>query len=469
MLIGVVFRSKIEEILQEMELLRGKVDAAEIRLDYLEDAAWSRLELLREKAILPLVFTFRRKDQGGHLALPDEKRLELLKKALLLKPAFADIEADTKREFIDEVASLHPEIALIGSHHDFKKTPADLQGLLHSMQNPHFKIYKLALHARSSVDLLRLLVFARQNACRVALSCIALGVDGQPSRVLGQVVGNTLNYSSLDDSLNSLCHYSLDTLQQVYGFSRLNLQTKVYALLGDPLEESPGDVFHNQIFREEGIHAVYVKLRLTPFDLQEFFRLAQKLPFAGFSVTRPLKESILPFLSQIDGSAKAIGAVNTIVVNGAEWIGFNTDAPGALHALEMHGKVKGKKLAILGAGGSARAIAYEAMHRGADVMVFNRTSSRGEKLAKDFGCMAFALDALAAHPYDLLINTIPPHPSGELPILASSLRENTIFMDINHSSPLLKAAEGRGCRCVLGKAMFEKQARLQQEIWARAF
>lgn len=465
MLIGVIFRSKVDEILQEMELIKHLVDAAEIRLDYFED--WGALALLKEKAVLPLVFTFRRKNQGGRLAIAEEKRLELFEKALLLKPSFADIEADTDRRWIDRVGALHPEIKWIGSHHDFEKTPDDLDGLLRSMQHRCFSIYKIALHARSSLDLLRFMVWAKQNADRVALSCISLGLDGQPSRVLGQVMGNALNYSSLDDSMNSLYHYSLDTLHQVFGFSRLNQQTKIYALLGDPVAESPGDLFHNQKFREEGIHAVYVKLRLNASELEEFFSLSQKLPFAGFSVTRPLKEVVLPFLSRIDEPALAMKAVNTILVERSEWIGFNTDAPGALHALELHGLVKGKKVAILGAGGSARAIAYEAMRRGADVMVFNRTMARAEKLAKDFGCKAYALDALASHPYEVLINTIPSEASKNLPILAGSLREKSVFMDINHTSTLLQAAQSRGCRCILGKAMFEEQAQLQQKIWTK--
>lgn len=464
MLISVIFSETVEAILQEIELVKGKVDAVEIRLDFLEDAAWVKLEMLKERACLPLVFTFRKREDGGHREIGEKERLSLLEKALAFEPAFVDIEADADRGFVEKIAKRHPGVKLIGSHHDFEKTPEDLEGLLRRMHYPHFMIYKIAVQAKSTIDLMRLLVFAKEASKKTPLCCIAMGLLGRPSRALGPIVGNVLNYTSLHDSMSSLCQYSLDVLLKLYGFSRLTQDTKIYALLGDPVEESPGDVFHNEVFRKEGIHAIYVKLKLDKSELDPFFELARKLPFAGFSVTRPLKESVLPFVAP-DVSASQIGAVNTIAIRGGEWVGTNTDAPGALEAIEEVEKVKGKKVAILGAGGSARAIAYEAILRGAQVMVFNRSSERGERLAKDFGCCSYALDALGSHPYDILVNTIPCNAAGELPILPGVLLPKSFVVDINHSSPLLEAARGRGCRVLSGRAMFENQARLQQAFW----
>lgn len=465
MLIGVILEQTIESALSQIEQLKGKVDVAEIRLDSLELSAWNQLALLKEKACLPLLFTFRKQEQGGRAQISEKKRLALYEEALSLQPAFADIEADTDPAFIEKIGKTYPQICLIGSFHDFQKTPKDLAALLQSMHHPRFAIYKIAVQAHSTLDLMRLMVFAKETSPKVPLTCIAMGEYGQPSRVLSPIVGNVLHYTSLHDSVSSLYQYSLDTLQRLYGFSRLTKKTKIYALLGDPIEASSGHLFHNEIFRREGIHAVYVKLRLSAFDLSSFLVLAAQLPFAGFSITRPLKEAILPFLTKIDPTALAIGAVNTVTLQGSDLIGSNTDAPGALEALETYGKVQGKKIAILGAGGSARAIAYEALRRGADVMLFNRTSKRAEKIANDFGCRAYALDALSAHPYDILVNTIPLEPSGTLPILASEISSQALIMDINPASiisPLLQAAKERKCFCVDGGAMFEKQGHLQQ-------
>ncbi|HAB98260.1 MAG TPA: hypothetical protein DCE71_00355 [Parachlamydiales bacterium] len=465
MLIGVILENSIDAVLSQMQQLKGRVDVAEIRLDYLEPSAWSRLALLKEKACLPLLFTFRKQEQGGHLAVPEKKRLALYEEALALLPAFADIETDTDPAFIERIKTMYPQISLIGSFHDFEKTPEDLASLLESMHPARFSMVKIAVKARSTLDLLRLMVFAKKMSPKCPLSCIAMGEYGQPSRVLGPIVGNVLHYTSLHDAVSSLYQYSLDTLENLYHFSSLTQKTKIYALLGDPIEASRGHLFHNEIFHREGVHAVYVKLRLKTDELASFFDLALKLPFGGFSVTMPLKEAILPLLTRVDPAALAIGAVNTVIVQGQNLIGSNTDAPGALLALEMHGKVQGKKIAILGAGGAARAIAYEAMRKGAEVALFNRTTARGEKIAKDFGCKAYALDSLSAHPYDLLINTIPVDSSGALPILATEILPDALVMDINPvslSSPLLRAAREKKCLCVDGDAMFEQQGRLQQ-------
>ena len=201
MLISVIFGQSIEAALQEIEQVKDKVDAAEIRLDFLEEAAWSKLALLKERAGLPLVFTFRKKGQGGHREVAEVERLRLFEKALALKPAFADIEADGEKDWIAKIAKLHPEIQLIGSHHDFEKTPDELRGLLGSLRHPAFTFYKIAVHARSTIDLLRLLVLAREDGKKVPLCCISLGLLGRTSRVLGPLVGNVSNYASPHDSM----------------------------------------------------------------------------------------------------------------------------------------------------------------------------------------------------------------------------------------------------------------------------
>ncbi len=471
MLIGVIVENSVEAALSEMQELKERVDAAEIRLDRWEPSDWSQLALLKEKACLPLLFTFRKQEQGGRRLISETKRLELYEEALSLLPAFADIETDTDPLFIERVKQKYPQISLIGSFHDFEKTPDDLLSLFHWMQPARFNMVKISVHALSTLDLMRLMVFAKEMSPKWPLSCIAMGECGQPSRVLGPIVGNVLHYTSLQDSVNSLYQYSLDTLEKLYHFSHLTPKTKIYALLGDPVEASRGHLFHNEIFHREGIHAIYIKLRLGANDLPAFLDLAKKLPFAGFSITMPLKEAIFPLLTRIDPKASLIGAVNTVVVQGSDLIGLNTDAPAALFALEMHGKVQGKKIAILGAGGSARAIAYEAMQRGAEVALFNRTSARGEKIARDFGCKAYALDAFSAHPYDILVNTIPPDSCGSLPILATEILPQALVMDINPvslSSPFLQAARERKCRCIDGDAMFEEQGRLQQMAFQQA-
>ena len=139
--------------------------------------------------------------------------------------------------------------------------------------------------------------------------------------------------------------------------------------------------------------------------IREFFELISHLPFGGFSVTIPLKELVYSLMDEITPIGKAVGAINTITFRDGKAIGTNTDALGALNAIEKHGAVKGEKFAILGAGGTARAICYEAKRRGAVISVFNRTPERAKTLAKEFNAVGYSLGEFSIHPYDILVNT----------------------------------------------------------------
>ncbi len=450
MLIASIARPTIEEIFKEIEQARPYADAIEVRLDFLREEELSRLGKL--SCGLPLLFTFRKEAQGGVRSLPESRRLELLEQALRFQPAYCDLEADTDPAAIERIARNFPSVKLIGSTHNFEETPQDLPALLEGMKNPHFSFYKIAVRAHSTIDMLRLMAFARKNR-ETPLCCIAMGPEGRPSRILGPLVGNAFDYSGVEE--NSQLHRpSLSSLCQNTHFKKLNRETRLYALIGDPVEQSIGDLYHNEQFRKDHRNAVYVKLRLRPEELAAFFELLPLLPFEGLSVTMPLKETILPFLDSIDPKARAIGAVNTVRI-GPEILGTNTDAPGALNAIEKHLAVKNRRVAILGSGGSAKAIAYEAALRGAHVIVFNRTVEK----ARALGFEAHALSALPNHSYDLLINTIPSEvPASPIP--------GTYVMDIVYAPKLTPfLAQAEGCHLIYGEEMFLEQARLQQLAW----
>jgi len=426
--------------LADVEKAASLADLVEIRLDHLNDLSF-------QKPKVPCIFTLRRKEQGGLCDLPEKQRLSLLEECLKLGPEYCDIEADTDPVWIDRMASRFPKIKWIGSYHNFHETPTDLHALLQGMKNPHFSISKIATLAKCSADMLRLMVFAKE--CAVPISAISLGEYGKPSRVLGKVMGGVLHYAGLDEEV-ALGRYSLKTLHEVFRFSRLNRDTKIYALVGDPVEQSPGHIFHNAAFQHNG---VYVKMRVNKEELGECFSLIRKLGFAGLSVTIPLKEEIVQLVDE-----SSIGAVNTICFQDQKAIGLNTDGLGALNAIEKRQKVQGKRLAILGAGGTARAIAFEAKRRGASFAVFNRTVERARKLGE-----GYSLDALHSYDYDILINTIPAH----VP-LKMSLKEKKLVLDVSYNpreTPLLQEALRLGCECIYGDEMFTNQGLLQQQLW----
>lgn len=443
MLVGSVVDPK------EIEEIGPMVDLVELRLDYFD---------IEKKPRFPCIFTLRKREQGGVKEIEEKKREKKIEKYLELQPEYCDIEADTDPAFIEKIAKKFPKVKLIGSYHNFEETPSDLHALLKGMKNPHFAIYKMALHANSTSDMLRLMLFARE--AKEQVSIMSMGEFGKPSRVLAPIMGSYLNYTGLKEE-PALHRYSVKTLLEVFHYRKLNRDTLIYALIGDPVEMSPGDLFHNPHFKH---NAVYVKMVVRSDEAKEVFSLIRKLPFGGLSVTIPLKEQIYLEMDEIKPIAKAIGAINTVIFLQGKATGTNTDAPGALNAIEKHLKVKGKKLAILGAGGTARAIAYEAKKRGAEICIFNRAPARALALAEEFGCKGYGLDDLPNHPYDLLVNTIPPTSKDVPPI-----RAHTTVMDVVYApkeTPLLSAAKRLGCTCIYGEEMFIEQALLQQKEWS---
>ena len=455
-LIGVVKGPTLAAAKEQIERALAHADLVEIRLDLFESKALAHLnELPRSK---PKIFTFRKRSQGGARDIPEEERLPLFEKCLSCNPEYCDIEADTDFSFFDRVAQKHPQTKIIASFHNFEGMPANLEECLEKMHRPHVSHYKMAVMAKTVNDALHLMEFAREKE---HLTCVAMGECGQLSRILAPMFKSEFCYASIEDEDSPLGQVSLGTLCDIYRFNEISPDWKIYALLGDPVTKSAGHLFHNKSFSKG---SVYVKLHMPIPDMPKFFSVMRRFPFAGFSVTMPLKEQLGPYLTRIDPASAAIGSVNTILVQDEHLIGYNTDGGGALNALEHHRCVKGLRISILGAGGSARAIAFEAIHRGAKVTVLNRTFERAKALAKDFGCEAAPLEDFSQIRYDILINTIPV----DLIYASESLNPSAIVMDIVYwesQTPLLKAAKERGCICINGMDMFKEQALLQQKIW----
>ncbi len=430
-------------------------DLVEIRLDRLEPKALDQLsELPRE---LPLIFTFRKTAQGGAAEMEEAKRLELFEKCLEAKPEYCDIETDTELAFFDTVKKKHPKIKIIGSFHNLGEFPS-LEETFEKMQKTHIEHYKLAVMAYSASESLKIMLFTQQHK---QLTCIGLGKEGQITRILAPLFNNEFCYAPLEAEDATMGQVPLEDLIELYRFKTLGPKTRVYALIGHPVRQSVGHLFHNKSFPK---NTVYVKIDLDVPELPLFFSLIRQLPFAGFSITMPLKELLGRFLTSVDPSAAAIGSINTIMIEKEHWLGFNTDGTGALDVLEKKQKVKGKKVVVLGSGGSGRAIASEAIARGAKVVVLNRTPERREALAKEFGCEAAGLEELGEIPFDVLINSIPV----DLIFDAKELPPKAIVMDIvywEEETPLLKLAKERGCKTIGGMEMFEAQAELQQKIW----
>ncbi len=234
------------------------------------------------------------------------------------------------------------------------------------------------------------------------------------------------------------------------------------------MRQSRGIFVHNPLFARAEKNAVYCRFAVT--DLRRFF--SRMVPLIhGFSVTHPHKVAIGKYLDSMDPLARAIGAVNTVFMKRGRLTGTNTDAGAALDAIEHVSAVKGKRMLIMGAGGAARAIAYEAMRRGAEVLVSGRNSRAARSLAGDFGILYVPVSDFRDVETDILVNATPvgmaPH-SHETPFPRGMLGGKTVF-DAVYNPPLtrlLREAAGAGAKIVRGTDMYVNQAAKQFALYA---
>lgn len=464
-MISVVIKGPaFEEAYQQIKLAIPYADLVELRLDYFNFLDFPSLARLRAHFSIPMIFTLRSQRQGGSYTQSEDNRLKNIHCLLELKPEFLDLEYDIEASFIEEIALKYPGIKLILSYHNFEETPKDLEGIYQKMLNPSAFFYKMAVTANSSLDALRFLAWAKHSHDR--LIAVSMGEHGQISRILGPVIGNPITYAALnEDQKSAPGQLTAKTLIEKYRYYSLSPKTTIYGLIGDPIDQSISDETHNFLIKTLGIEAVYIKIQVSQEELPDFLTYAKDFSFKGLSVTMPLKEAILPFLDAIDLQALAIGAVNTLVFDRGKISGFNTDGIGALNAIERHFLVNNKKMMIIGAGGAAKAIAYEAHKRGALVTIVNRDKTKAQEIAERLSLKGVGLDSLSTcfENCDILINSTPI--SFELP---KTLSPSTLVMDIK-SKPketvFLLQAIRKGCCVVFGYEMFVEQAACQFKLW----
>lgn len=249
----------------------------------------------------------------------------------------------------------------------------------------------------------------------------------------------------------------------------IDAHTRLFGIFGHPVQHSLSPVIHNAAFRHLNINAVYLAFDVV--NLNAAMQGVRALNIQGLSITIPHKEAIMPLLSEIDRDAERIGAVNTVVNRNGRLLGFNTDCIGAQKALEEVFMPSGKYAVILGAGGSAKAVAFGLKLAGMSVHIANRTVARAKALSDIVGGTFSNLNEVCDITADVLVNTTPigmePNIS-EMPISAKCLRNFSVVMDIVYAplqTALLQEAKRCGCRTVNGLRMLLHQAACQFELW----
>jgi shikimate dehydrogenase len=249
----------------------------------------------------------------------------------------------------------------------------------------------------------------------------------------------------------------------------IDADTSLFGLIGNPVAHSLGPVMHNQAFAATGYNGIYLAFRVT--DPGTAMKGIAALNFKGVSVTLPHKVAVMEYLDEVDETAARIGAVNTIVNNQGRLIGYNTDCAGALEALRTRTSIKDKSVALIGAGGAARAIGFGLVAAGGRVTILNRTRISGERLAADLQAQFLPLGEWAPNQYEILINTTPlgMYPeTAATPISKANLSKDMVVMDIVYNpleTRFLKEAAAIGCGIINGVDMFVSQGAQQFALW----
>jgi shikimate dehydrogenase len=244
---------------------------------------------------------------------------------------------------------------------------------------------------------------------------------------------------------------------------KINGETKLIGFLGSTYKTSKMYAMYNAAMEALGLNYIYVPFRVD--DLQKAVEGIRHLGIAAVGVTIPYKIAIIPFLDELDTEAKQVGAVAVVVNQDGKLIGGTTDGKGALKALQEKTDVAGKKIALLGAGGAARAIAFALHQAGGNLTILNRAEEieMAESLAKELSCPWGDFSRLdsSVSQADILIQTTPVGMAnsplaGRSLVPAELLRKEMTVMDIvtnPRRTRLLQDAENHGCNVVYGDRM----------------
>jgi len=462
------------ELIDRAETALKDARFIEFRLDFLPrplNAIPYVRQFLSEHRDATAIATCRRKEYGGNFTKSLSEELEVLEKAAQAGCQLIDLEIEsaehTKAAQMTKLRAAGA--ALLISFHDFTRTRG-LEQVADRIEQFKPDYVKVVSTARSLADNLAILRLIEDRSLSSHVVGIAMGEEGILSRVLGPRAGAAFTFASLGNGAETASgQMTARTLLDLYRLEHLDQATRIFGVAGNPVAHSLSPLMHNTAFRREIVNAVMLPLK--PRSLDDLLTVVRELPLAGVAVTMPFKQEVLPHLANMDPLTAKIGACNTLRTGAdGKLYGFNTDVAGVLRPLERRVRLKGARVAVLGAGGAARAAVFGLMEQGAEVFVVNRTHEKAVKLARQAKAKSLKHEAFAKQKFDVLINSTPCGMKGNkqtMPIAEKDLNASLVFDMVYNpiETPLLKLAHARGIAVISGLEMFVQQGARQFEIW----
>lgn len=481
----------IKEDLEMIDKYRAWIDIAELRVDYLSADERLYVREFPKLAGLPCILTIRRTVDGGKYFEGEATRTTLFARALAFAEqdtrknfAYIDLEADYQVSSLQD-AALAYGTRIIRSFHNMTAPVLNLEKTMQDMCITNYEIPKVACMANSLSELTKLFKEAKQIKGFEHIFSV-MGPYGLPSRILASNLNSFLTYTSPLESLEEMKHIGhIDpiSLNEVYNFALIDDSTKLFGITGYPLTVTDSPILHNKGYRVNGMNSLYIPI--VAKKVEEALDFADEMHIKGLSVTTPHKETVIPNLQRVSATVGDIRACNTILRQVDGWIGENTDAHGLLKALcDFTGQrnLWGKRVAIIGAGGAAKAAAYVVKQLRGKACIFNRTISKAKSLAEHYGFKYAELsdsskDILELYS-DLIIQTtsvglgIDPNTEEDLsihdPIPFYDFHGSETLYDIIYKpekTPVMIRAEKAGCKVANGYSMFTNQGERQFSLF----
>jgi shikimate dehydrogenase len=266
---------------------------------------------------------------------------------------------------------------------------------------------------------------------------------------------------------------------------KLNGQTRPYAVLGHPIEHTLSPTMHNASFQSLGLDAIYLAFDVEPARLMDILHAMRDMRFGGVNLTVPLKQVAFGGLEQLDESANALGAVNTVrFLSDGELIGYNTDGDGFIRAIDeaFHTTVSGLSIFVLGCGGAGRAVAITCAMQGAKrLMVSNRTPERAIQVVQEIANIRPDIDVQivpadadswkqACSTAELIVQSTSLGMKSDDPSLLgpNAFHKGQMLFDLIYMYPetaLMKVARQGGAQTANGLGMLLHQGAKAFSIW----
>lgn len=457
LLCATVTGGSMEALVAAREAAAG-ADLVELRLDTVDRPDAARALAGRR---VPAIVTCRAAWEGGRFEGAEEERERMLAAVLDAGAEFIDVEFTAP--FRDRLVARAPDRVVVSSH-DFRGVPADLVQRFAAMRATGAAVVKLAVLARTLADQLPVFALADALPAGDRHVLLAMGESGVATRVLGGRLRNEWTYAGLSVAPGQL---ALDRMRDEFALGAHSVSPRLFGVVGRPIAHSVSPAIHNAALQAAGLDACY--LPLAAADFADFLAFAGALGLEGASVTAPFKREALELAAERDALAVRVGAANTLArAADGTWRARNTDVAGFLAPLAGT-PLAGRRVAVIGAGGAARAVLAALDGRAGAVTVHARRVEAGRGLATEFG-VAWTERPPLPGTWDLLVNTTPvgTWPDVDATPLSADLLEGGLVYDLVYNPPrtrLLREAADRGCQAIGGLEMLVAQAAEQFTWW----